>query len=315
MLLVIYKIKSKEVDLQLFEDIYQKLISKEKDDNDPLFPVKFKAEFILIFFKMFMNNGCYSRCESLLEAQKELYERNKDNEYIAFYYHSTYLSATLEFMTLKSSTPERHFKRYYSVDEESKTEEIVFPEEVQNDLDFLRNKLLCQYYLETDKDKAVETYDVLLSICVNTKLMYYMHEASNLLFALSDSFYDEMIPRRKVLQSLLETEIKDHPDKNMAFSNIYCNIFKIYAALEDKSKDGLTKIEENLTAIYEHNRMTSFFALHYDVCLSVPLFSIDPKFVSQDKLFIIKRELTKLSKILENPNTKHEINYYKIPTF
>lgn len=112
MLLMVYKIKSRDVNFKLFEDIYQKLILKEKDDQDPSFPLKLKSEFIMLFFKLFLDHGCYSRCETLLDAQKELYERNPDDEHVAFYYNCTYMSVTLEYMGTKTSSPEKYFKRY-----------------------------------------------------------------------------------------------------------------------------------------------------------------------------------------------------------
>lgn len=80
-------------------------------------------------------------------------------------------------------------------------------------------------------------------------------------------------------------------------------------------KDLIGKINENLIAIYKHNKMTSYATLHFDVTLAVPLFSINPEYVNPNLLQMVKTELTKISKIVENPNNSHEINYFKISTF
>ena len=68
----------------MFEEVYQELcVQPWLSDDEPTFPINYKAEFLLYFFIEFSDNDSYTRTALTQSLLKELHERNPENKLAA----------------------------------------------------------------------------------------------------------------------------------------------------------------------------------------------------------------------------------------
>ncbi|CAI2377174.1 unnamed protein product [Moneuplotes crassus] len=212
MLLTIHIVKESEVDFDIFEDIYQTLMSPERSEALPL---KYKAEFAFLFFVLFLKNGAYSRCEKLMKTQRDLYKKNKEDAYVAFKYFSTFLSVSPEYLTVAASTPHEYFYNVFD-----KIAEMKFPPKVMTELTFRKKKLLAEYYLSRDIQKCIPINEELLAICAEDKSLHYLVQLCDIFLSSQMKPYKCVRKFTEEAKKLIEVELETHPEPELSICQL-----------------------------------------------------------------------------------------------
>jgi len=120
--------KNQDFDWKFFEEIYQELCEQpwEKDD-EPSFPINYKAELLFYFYSEFANNFSYTRVERIQSLLKGLHERNPENSFVALKYISIIYEGFYDGIPYLGLNPASYFSK---------------AEEIQNKYEYSKEDLL-----------------------------------------------------------------------------------------------------------------------------------------------------------------------------
>ena len=124
-----------------------------------------------MFMILFNDNGFYSRSEKIIDQLKALHERKPDDEHLAYRYIASLMSRSFDIWTYHSDTLETYFE---PIDEIIKKYE--FPPEWKNDIEFKRNKMLCDYSSICKLSEGMKYHKKLIEITTETKSLFYIDE-------------------------------------------------------------------------------------------------------------------------------------------
>ena len=131
-------VKFQEINVELFEEIYQELCEKEWEaDNEPDFPLCYKAEFLLIFSFLFHQFGGYTRVNNTQGTFKRLYERNLNDGFVAFMYILTLDGNPFQFYSLFAKNAIEYLGMIQKLIDQYK-----FNQEIYTKFEFLKAKIL-----------------------------------------------------------------------------------------------------------------------------------------------------------------------------
>ncbi|CAI2387728.1 unnamed protein product [Moneuplotes crassus] len=303
--LMIYNDKSCEENLQEFEDLYQNLVSSEPENEEEAIPLKYKAEFLNLFLNIFMSKGGYTRCQLIMKIFKDLFDANPTDDFVAFKYYSAYLSVGTKYMTLSAKTPDEYIG---IISEDISARD--FPEQVATDLDFSQKFMIADFYISRNTTKWISVCDELLDICKSTKLLVYMrdlvlHNVDN--FGKTDKGLKD---RAELMISLVEQELKTHPESELAESQIALNLVKMMQMLDKKETERLIESAKALESLLSHHKLEKWSTLYYQIACCMYSFILDPDSVDQGKIFSFSRDVEKLV-----DESTYETNYYSLESF
>ncbi|CAI2387837.1 unnamed protein product [Moneuplotes crassus] len=309
--LVLFNEKATDQNIEEFEDLYQKLIGPDPENEDEAIPLKYKAEFMFNLFDIFRYNGGYTRCRVLMGLFKELFETHKADDYVAFKYYSAYLCVDSNYMTLACKTPEEYIGNIF---EDIHSRE--FPQEILRDLEFKKDMLFCNYYSLADTEKWMVATDKLLETCESTRLLHLMKDfviGNYQNFAKDDEKMNKQV--RRALPMMKE-ELKTHLEPELADCFLGLSMIEIMDYMDKKNKkdkkdkEGVARRVDVLIKLTEHHKLTKTSKLFFKIMATLVMFSLDPESVDQGKVFGFRKEFEELVS-----RSTYEMNYSMMDGF
>ena len=170
MAMSIRNLKHQEFDWKMFEEVYQELcVQPWLSDDEPKFPINYKAEFLLYFFIEFTDNLSYTRSALIQSLLKGLHERNPENKLAARNYILTINLGFYEGMPYFGSEP----TKYLSVADQISVK-YEFSREDQHLLNFSNLQSLIRFSIESSFKNSVEIYENIREFCKESKSLYFL---------------------------------------------------------------------------------------------------------------------------------------------
>jgi len=126
----------------------------------------------------------------------------------------------------------------------------------------------------------------------------------------------EFKDRIELVISLVEQELKTHPEPELAESQIALNLFKMLQMQEKRETEGIIECTKALESLLSHHKLEKCSILYYQIICSMQLFRgqtiqmLDPDSVDQGKIFSFSRDMEKLV-----DESTYENNYYMLEYF
>lgn len=136
-----------------------------------------------------------------------------------------------------------------------------------------------------------------MQICKDTKNLYYISETCDMVLTYAAKMPDELENRKAILESIIDDEIRDNPEKDVNFCVLHTCLLRIFRSTKMQDKELTREIYHLIIKVMRHHRMNDYAIMNFEIIISLLLFSLDPDMVDQGRLFEMKNKFVKVSEI------------------